>query len=169
MKIERILSATDFSESSNAAIDCASRFASAAGARMYFVHVDSLLDIRLPTFPPDLAGGYYDAPWGHERHEIRQRLAAVVPTVPNVAYEHYYLTGWPAAQILKLAEQERIDLIVMGSHGRSGLSRLVMGSVAEGVMRGANCPVLIVKLPVDQPQVQQLALSETAARELSPQ
>ena len=126
---------------------------------MYIVHVDSLLDIKLPTFPPDLAGSSYDAPWGHERHEIRERLTKVVPTVPNVAYEHRYLTGSPAAQILKLAEQERIDLIVMGSHGRTGLSKVLMGSVAEGVMRKAACPVLIVKLPVDDSEIQDLAWS----------
>jgi nucleotide-binding universal stress UspA family protein len=162
MKIERVLFATDFSESSRVALEYASRFASRAGARMYIVHVDSLLDIKLPTFPPELAGSTYDAPWGHERHEIRQRLTTVVPTVANVAYEHCYLTGSPVAQILKLAERERIDLIVMGSHGRTGLSKLLMGSVAEGVMRRAKCPVLILKLPVDQAEVQNVASSAGA-------
>jgi nucleotide-binding universal stress UspA family protein len=46
-----------------------------------------------------------------------------------------------------IAEQESVDLIMMGSQGRTGLSTLVMGSIAQGVMRGANCPVLIVKQP----------------------
>ena len=162
MKIERILFPTDFSENSSSALEYASRLAGDTGARMYIVHVDSLLDIKLPLFPPELAVSSYDAPWGHERHEIRDRLTKVVPTIPNVAYEHRYLTGSPAAKILKLAEQERIGLIVMGSHGRTGLSKLLMGSVAEGVMRRAKCPVLIVKLPVDQPEIQNLALSVSA-------
>jgi nucleotide-binding universal stress UspA family protein len=56
-------------------------------------------------------------------------------------------TGWPVAQILKFAEEKRIDLIVMGSHGRTGLSKLLMGSVAVGMMRGAKCSVLIVTQP----------------------
>jgi nucleotide-binding universal stress UspA family protein len=162
MKIERVLFATDFSESSRAALEYASRFASEAGARMYIVHVDSLLDIKLPTFPPELVDSPYDAPWGHERHEIRQRLTTIVPTVPSIAYEHFYLTGSPPAQILKLAERERIDLIVMGSHGRTGLSKLLMGSVAEGVMRRAKCPVLIVKLPVNEPEIQNVVSSAGA-------
>jgi universal stress protein A len=162
MKIERVLFATDFSESSRAALEYASCFSSSAGARMYIVHVDSLLDIKLPTFPPELAGSKYDAPWGHERREIRQRLTTVVPTVANVTYEHCYLTGSPACQIVKLAERERIDLIVMGSHGRTGLSKLLMGSVAEGVMRKANCPVLIVKLPAVKSEIQNVALSAGA-------
>ena len=75
MKIERILFATDFSENSRAALEYASRFASNAGARMYIVHVDSLLDIKLPTFPPELAGSPYDAPWGHERTKYDNGLS----------------------------------------------------------------------------------------------
>ena len=82
--------------------------------------------------------------------------------LPMLPMSICYLTGSPAAQILKLAEQERIDLIVMGSHGRTGLSKLLMGSVAEGVMRKAKCPVLIVKLPVDQAEIQNVALSASA-------
>jgi nucleotide-binding universal stress UspA family protein len=152
MIVERILHPTDFSEGSAAALKYASLLASDTGARMYIVHVDSLLDIKLPTFPPELVDRSYDAPWGHERHQIRQRLTTVVPTVPNVAYEHCYLTGWPVAHLLEFAEQKRIDLIVMGSHGRTGWSKLLMGSVAEGVMRGAKCPVLIVKRPIKQPE-----------------
>lgn len=145
MNIKRILNATDFSECSNAALDFASRVASDTGARLYIVHVNGILDVSVPAIPPTEGGYYYDAPWGHERHEVRERLIKTVPTVGNVAYEHHYLTGLPVAQILKLAEHERIDLIVLGSHGRTGFSRLVMGSVAEGVMRGSTCPVLIVK------------------------
>lgn len=163
MNIKKILVPIDYSECSSAALEYASRFASDPGARLYIVHVDSLLDIKLPTFPPDLVGNTYDAPWGHERHEIHQRLTTVVPTVADVAYEYCYLTGSPVAQILRLAEREQIDLIVMGSHGRTGLSKLLMGSVAEGVMRGAKCPVIVVK-PQRKPIEQQAkAPSESAA------
>jgi nucleotide-binding universal stress UspA family protein len=146
MNLKRILFATDFSERSSAALDVASRLASETGARLYLVHVDGLVEISIPAIPPT-EGGYYDAPWGYERREVRERLQSIVPTVADVAYEHRYLTGFPVAELLKLAETSHIDLIVMGSHGRSGLSRIVMGSVAEGVMRGASCPVLIVKPP----------------------
>ena len=96
---------------------------------------------------PPAEPAYYDAPWGYERREVRERLENIVPTVANVGYEHCYLTGFPVAELLKCAERNDADLIVIGSHGRSGLSRLIMGSVAEGVMRGASCPVLIVKPP----------------------
>jgi nucleotide-binding universal stress UspA family protein len=146
VNVRRILFATDFSECSGAALDVASRLASETGARLYIVHVDGLLEISIPAIPA-VEGGYYDAPWGYERREVRERLISIVPTVANVACEHCYLTRFPVAELLKCPESIHVDLIVMGSHGRSGLSRLVMGSVAEGVMRGAWGPVLIVKLP----------------------
>jgi nucleotide-binding universal stress UspA family protein len=88
MKFERILFPTDFSDDSVAALEYASRVASVAKARLYIVHVDSLLDIKLPTYPQEPVDSSYDDPWGHERREIRQRLTTVVPTVPNVAFEH---------------------------------------------------------------------------------
>jgi nucleotide-binding universal stress UspA family protein len=57
------------------------------------------------------------------------------------------LIGSPASEILTVAEMEAAELIIMGSHGRRGLSRLVLGSVTEAVARRAKCPVLIVKSP----------------------
>jgi nucleotide-binding universal stress UspA family protein len=74
----------------------------------------------------------------------------VVPTVRRVQYQHHYLKGSPVAEITGFAEREQIDLIVMASHGRTGLWRLLMGSVAEGVLRRAHCPVLIIKQPSAQ-------------------
>jgi nucleotide-binding universal stress UspA family protein len=62
-------------------------------------------------------------------------------------YEHHYLKGIPVIEITGFAKREHVDLIVMASHGRTGLWRILMGSVAEGVMRKAACPVLIVKQP----------------------
>jgi nucleotide-binding universal stress UspA family protein len=74
-------------------------------------------------------------------------LRKVAPTIAGVKYEHHYLTGVPITAIVDFAADNHIDLIVMASHGRSGISRLVLGSIAEGVMRKAPCPVLVVKQP----------------------
>lgn len=73
-------------------------------------------------------------------------LETVKPAVQGVAFEHRLLKGDPAAQIATLAGDEKADLIVMGSLGRSGLGRLILGSTAEAVMQRAACPILIVKL-----------------------
>lgn len=82
-----------------------------------------------------------------EIREARERLNKVLPTVASVTYAHLCVTGSPVTEILAVAEDKRVDLIVMASHGRTGLSRLLMGSVAEGVMREAPCPVLVVRQP----------------------
>jgi universal stress protein A len=153
MNIKRILVPLDFSECSQAALEYASRLASDAGARLYVVHVAELLDVAIPAIPP-IEGGYiYESLWDERRQEVRDRLAKIVPPAPDVKYEYRCLMGSPTYEILKFAERQRIDLIVIGSHGRTGLSRLVIGSVAEGVMRGAKCPVLVVKQPMKHPEV----------------
>jgi nucleotide-binding universal stress UspA family protein len=61
--------------------------------------------------------------------------------------ERRLLAGDPAEAIIRLAQTEDVDMIVMGTHGRRGLTRLLMGSVAEAVVRAAPCPVLTVKQP----------------------
>ena len=82
-----------------------------------------------------------------ERTEVIEQLEKVRPTVPTVKFERHYLKGSPVVEILTFAADENIDLIVMASHGRTGIPRLLMGSIAEGVMRKAQCPVLVVKQP----------------------
>jgi nucleotide-binding universal stress UspA family protein len=74
-------------------------------------------------------------------------LHAVRPTDPSVPYEHRLLTGHPAEEIVRFADEADCELIVMGTHGRTGFKRLLMGSVAEAVVRRARCAVLTFKLP----------------------
>jgi nucleotide-binding universal stress UspA family protein len=148
MDIKRILFPTDFSECSSGALDCASSRAGATGARLYILYVDELKDVIVPAFPPAEGDCFYSAAWDDERRELlHERLTKTIPTVVNVAYERRFLTGSPLVEILKFAEQESVNLIVMGSHGRTWVSRLIMGGIAQGVMRGAKCPILIVKQP----------------------
>ncbi len=81
----------------------------------------------------------------------------------RIPVHHVLLEGDPASEIVRYAEEQVVDLIVMGTHGRSGLERLLMGSVAEKVMREAPCSVLVVKLPkgvrVAEPEKVQIALN----------
>jgi nucleotide-binding universal stress UspA family protein len=146
----KLLVPIDFSECSSAALEYASRLASNTGARLYIVHVDELLDVTIPAIPP-IEGGYVcESLWDERRQYVRDRLAKIVPSGTNFACEYRCLMGAPAYEILKFADRERIDLIVMGSHGRTGVSRLITGSVAEKIMRGSKCPVLILKAPAKQ-------------------
>jgi len=74
--------------------------------------------------------------------------------------KHVFLEGDPAEEIIHYAVAADIDLIVMGTHGRTGLDRLLMGSVAEKVLRGAPCSVLVAKLPKPVPESEKRAAEE---------
>jgi nucleotide-binding universal stress UspA family protein len=147
MNTRRILVPYDFSECSLAALDFAARFAD-ADARIYVVHVDDLLDARISALPPLETVDIRDSWWDKRRRKIERQLAKIAVPANGAVYEHHWLVGLPSDQILAFAERVRADLIVMGSHGRTGLSRLITGSVAEEVMRQSKCPVVVVKPPL---------------------
>ncbi len=79
--------------------------------------------------------------------KVHDLLGQLWPPDPGVSVERHLLKGDPADEILRLARLSQCDLIVMGTHGLTGLDRLLMGSVAERVLRKAPCPVLTVKVP----------------------
>jgi nucleotide-binding universal stress UspA family protein len=139
--IRRILHPTDFSEQSRAALEVASALARDYKAELVVTHV-----YQPPAvYAPD--GIAMPMP-AEEPYEARVQLARVRPADPGVRIEHRLLEGHPADEILKLAREVAADVIVLGTHGKTGLSRLLMGSVAENVMRKATCPVLTVRAPV---------------------
>jgi nucleotide-binding universal stress UspA family protein len=144
MNAHKILYPTDFSTMGQAALDMATSLARDRGAKLLIVHVEE---------PPVAYGGgelYYgiEEP---DRKELQRMLSEVVPLDASVGYEHRLLMGSPASGIVHLAEKEGVDMIVMPTHGRTGLSRLLMGSVAEEVVRKAKCPVLTVKAAAAAP------------------
>lgn len=142
MQIKKILFPSDFSTTSDAGMALATSLARDAGATLLIVHVEE---------PPAAYGGgemYYGIP-NPDNAELTKMLQAVVPSDPSVSYEHRLVSGDPASEIVRLAEDEDVDLIVLGTHGRTGLKRLLMGSVAEAVVRRATCPVLTFKEPHD--------------------
>jgi nucleotide-binding universal stress UspA family protein len=140
LPIKTILHPTDFSEQSAQAFRAACALASDYGARLVVTHV---LPLPLPAYgelgplAPDL--------WQIE-DEMRQSLQALRPPDPAVAVEYRLGKGDAAMEVVALAEEVGADLIVMGTHGRTGLGRLAVGSVAEAVLRRAPCPVLTMKV-----------------------
>jgi nucleotide-binding universal stress UspA family protein len=144
MNIHKILFPTDFSHTGDAALAMATALARDSGAKLLIVHVEE---------PPVAYGGgemYYGMA-DPATEDLRKMLHDIVPPDPAIAYEHRLVTGDPAAAIARLSDEEGVDLIVMGTHGRTGLTRLLMGSVAEAVVRRAKCPVLTYKQASDQP------------------
>jgi len=140
MNANKILFPTDFSSASQEALRWATALARDSGASITIVHVEE---------PPMAYGGgemYIGDDEGH-REELKKSLVEVVPSDPSIHFEHKLMVGDPANAIVQLAEDENADFIVIGTHGRTGLTRLLMGSVAESVVRRAKCPVLTIKQP----------------------
>jgi len=138
MNAQKILYPTDFSTLGQTALEMATSLARDRGAKLLIVHVEE----------PPMAYGGGELYYGIEeptRAELQRMLSEVLPTDPSVGYEHRLMIGAPATGIIHLAEREGVDMIVMPTHGRTGLMRLLMGSVAEEVVRKAKCPVLTVK------------------------
>src|SRR5688572_14943793 len=145
MNLKNILFPTDLSAHSNLALAYASALTAESGATLHILHVDDLQDLSSEMTE---LGYVYPAPWDHsDRVQVREELSEITPTVPHLPFKHHYLRGKPAREIIAFAKSNGVDFIVMASHGRTGLARLVMGSVAEEVTRKAPCPVLIVKHP----------------------
>jgi nucleotide-binding universal stress UspA family protein len=136
--MKKILFATDFSTVANQALEYAATLARENGAKLLIVHV-----AERPTAYGEGAM-YYGIP-EPDTERLNQMLHEVVPPNPAVEHEHRLLKGHPAREITSLAKDESVDLIVMSTHGRTGLSRALMGSVAEVVVRRAPCPVLTLK------------------------
>ena len=128
MNASKILFPTDFSTAGQAALEMATSLARDRGAKLMIVHVEE---------PPMAYGGgelYYgiDEP---DREQLKRMLSDVVPTDAAVPCEHRLMVGSPATAIVHLAEEEGVEMIVMPTHGRTGLLRMLMGSVAEEVVR----------------------------------
>jgi nucleotide-binding universal stress UspA family protein len=140
-KINTILFPTDVSEASEAALGVAFSLARDYHARLIVLHVAA---IGPPT--PYSAFERMLAESAAYRSEVEDKLRHCQK--PDCNADFRVEQGDAAEQIIRVAQEARCDLLVMGSHGRTGLSRLVMGSVAEKVLRNASCPVLLVKHPV---------------------
>jgi len=139
--IQRIVHPTDFSKTADRAFQKAVEFAKQNGAELILIHV---LLRALP--PPSLWRGVYDRIDAQERRAAENRLSPLLARArrAGVRARTLLVSGVTHDQIVRVAESMRADLIVMGSHGRSGLSKVLLGSVAERVSGLAPCPVLIV-------------------------
>ncbi len=150
LPVRTILHPTDFSEPADSAYQVARLIARECGARLIALHVAGLhIDVSpavctewgVPFVLPGDYLGYHSS--------LRGRLQAKFESDPRVHVETRLEDGDAAEEILRTAEDVACDLIVMGTHGRSGLGRLIMGSVAEAVVRQARCPVLTLRSPIN--------------------
>ena len=140
MNVSRILFPTDFSSCGDEALELATSLARDSGATLVIVHVEEL--------PASYGAGHmYYGPAEPTTAQLRQMLHEVVPSDREVKCEYHLLTGDSVRTLVDFADAQKVDLIVMGTHGRTGLFHVLMGSVAEKVVRHATCPVVTVKHP----------------------
>ncbi|HVA49893.1 MAG TPA: universal stress protein, partial [Pirellulales bacterium] len=141
---KKILFATDYSESTGHVLTYAASLARDMGAKLVVAHVS-----QLEQYP---VGELFDEEPQTSDEELA-KLRAVVPPDPRIACEHRLLHGEPAEEIVKLADQERVDAIIVGTHYRSRLASLLGGSVAETLLRTAHCPVIAYRPPRLSPAI----------------
>lgn len=145
LPIKTILHPTDFSSASEYAFQVACSLARDYSAKLVVLHVDvppvTMGEVISYMDPED-----YKAKLWAEFH----RLEASEPGIRDLRVETKLVEGNPAKEILKAANEIMPELVVMGTHGRTGLGRLLMGSVAEEVVRKSLFPVLTVKTPIAQ-------------------
>lgn len=141
-EIKKILMPTDFSPTSERAFEYAAAMAQRFGAALHVIHV--------VAYPMEVAA-WPDAYWveitglrQRLREDAERQIGALLGSVEGVAVTTEVLDGNPARMIIEVARKRGCQLIVMGTHGHGGVAHLLLGSVAERVVRTAPCPVLTV-------------------------
>jgi len=159
---QRILVPVDGSPPSRRALEAAVDLAKSLDASVVLCHVVDPAKAAMMTFGnPAFASGCIDA--------LRDEGEAIVETAKERCgdlaggLQSFVVQGNPAEEIAQVAQALHAGWIVMGSHGRSGLSRMLMGSVAEGVLRHASVPVMIVPSEREHPSSKQTSKPEPAA------
>ncbi len=139
LALQTILHPTDFSDRSDYAFRLACSLARDYNAHLVIVHV---------LAPPVIGYGEGVIPPEPDlmRAEARHQLASLAAP-SELRVERQVIEGDPVTEILQVADEVDADLIVMGTHGRTGMGRFFMGSIAEQVLRRASCPVLTLKMP----------------------
>ena len=141
LTLKHILHPTDFSGNSDEALKYACFLATQFDAELHLIHVAQ----NLATDTPIMAG----LPTDHFQQQIKN-AGQELTLFPEKVLSHSgpvvrsVCEGVPFVEIIRYAKEKEIDMIVMGTHGYSGLKHLIMGSVAENVVRKASCPVLTI-------------------------
>jgi nucleotide-binding universal stress UspA family protein len=146
--LKNVLFATDFSPVSEAAFQYAEAIARRFGSKLHVVHV----------FPPDafkyVPGGAGEVPWDVDEQQAKQEMKHLEDRMNDLPHDATLVRGDVAEIIQTLIYAKNADMVVVGTHARSGLGRLLLGSVAERVFRNSPCPVLTVgpRVATDAPR-----------------
>jgi nucleotide-binding universal stress UspA family protein len=144
MKPKLILSPNDFSDASNQAASIAADFAAQFGAELCLVHIVP----AIPKLPPGVSI-FKEGEYEQRLHaEAAQRIEQMARQLEEKGVRTRTLVGTAndvGMELVRIAEHEKADMIVIATHGMTGWHRLAFGSVAEKVVRAASCPVLVIR------------------------
>ncbi len=146
MEIKGILFPTDFSEGSAQALQYAVEFAKKYGAKLYILHVIYDMAKGSGLYVPHVSMDqlYKDIQEGAKK-ELDNFGVELLDGMKNV--ERVVMTGVPHHEIVEFANKNKIDMIIIGTHGRTGIDRILFGSTASQVVHNSPCPVLTVRVP----------------------
>lgn len=162
LSVKNVLFATDFSPTSESALPYATAICRRLGSTLHAVHVISDASLLLMTGGVDYVSMgtiYEDA-----NSEAKDRLDQISERIEGIPHRNYVRHGQVWKNLAAIIEENEVDLVVVGTHGRTGLGKLLLGSVAEDILRHSPCPVLTVG-----PKVSGRAkLPEFTSRDLAP-
>jgi len=147
MEIKKILFTTDFSEGTAHALSYALDLSGKYNAKLHVLHVVHNTFIYPGLHIPHSSFDIVKKEMEEAAHKsLRKICASISESCKDV--ENSVAHGVPYEEILKYAKEHHIDMIVIGTHGRKGLDRAILGSTAERVVRNSHCPVLVVRMPI---------------------
>jgi|RhiMetdeSRZDD1v2_1073273.scaffolds.fasta_scaffold06145_7 nucleotide-binding universal stress UspA family protein len=151
IQLKRVLLPTDFSASARRAFAYAASFAREYGGELYLLHVIEVLPMGYASelFPAAMTQ-VVDEISSYARDEL-QKLADEALRLGCPTVQQRTGQGKPSSEIARVAREESIDMIVLGTHGHGVLNRALFGSTADGLMRKAPCPVLVCRLSEHEP------------------
>lgn len=148
IKLTRVVCPTDFSPTSSRAVDYAGTMADSFGAELVLLHSIPLMDYPLRSFGMSSSIEHIQEELQTRAMEsLEVRSKKLKETLPNINVRLLVRNGEPHETTLECAKSENADMIVMGTHGYTGITHALLGSSAEKVVRMADCPVLTVRTP----------------------
>ena len=158
MIVQHVLVPIDFSATADRALEYAIALGQQLQARLTLLHVLDLTPVTMDEMTPAVVATYLDDLETDAQHLLQASLERVQRA--GLQAESLLVQGTPTQTILDTAGEQGVDLIIMGTHGRTGLAHVFLGSVAEHVVRQGPCPVLVVRRAPDTSAPAQEALSE---------